>query len=100
MQNPVISTLEEVMHNPAAYLIVLLATLFLAPLIVGALQTLLAMRARVIVPLLRVQSGQQFTTIIAPVGTIDAVLCPHCASSFDHQINVNPMTVTQPREAL
>ena len=88
------------MHNPAAYLIVLLATLFLSPLIVGALQTLLAMCARVIVPLLRVQSGQQFTTIIAPVRTIDAVLCPHCASSFDHQIDVNPTTVTQPREAL
>ncbi|MCX5723921.1 MAG: hypothetical protein NTX84_05260 [Nitrospirae bacterium] len=100
MQNPVTSTLEQVMKNPDAYLFVLVVTLLLAAPIVRAIQTLLAMRARVIVPLLRVQTGQQFTTMIASVRTIEAVLCPHCASSVDHHIDVNPTTVTQPREAL
>ncbi len=88
------------MKNPDAYLFVLAITLLLAAPIVRAIQTLLAMHARVIVPLLRIQTGQPGATIITSVRRMDAIICPHCASSFNHTIDLNPTTFAQPREAL
>lgn len=100
MQSPVASTLEQVMKNPDAYLFVLVVTLLLAAPIVRAIQTLLAMHARVIVPLLRAQTGQHCASMITSVRRSDAITCPHCASSFEHHIDMNPTPFAQPREAL
>ncbi len=88
------------MKNPDAYLFVLAITLLLAAPIVRAIQTLLAMHARVIVPLLRIQTGQHCATMIRSVRRMDATICPHCASPFEHTIDLNPTTFAQPREAL
>lgn len=100
MQNTALLTLEQVMKNPDAYLFVLAITLLLAAPIVRAIQTLLAMHARVIVPLLRIQTGRRCTTMITSVRTMDAITCPHCASPFEHPIDLNPSLFAQPREAL
>lgn len=100
MQNTVPSTLEQAMKNPDAYLFVLAMMLLLAVPIAGAIQTLLAMQARVIFPLLRIQTGGHCTTMITSGGRMDAIICPHCASPFDHTIDLTPTTFTQPREAL
>ena len=88
------------MRNPDAYLFVLAITLLLAAPIVRTIQTLLAMHARVIVPLLRIQTGGYSTTIITSVPRMDAIICPHCAASFNRTIDLNPTTFAQPREAL
>lgn len=88
------------MKNPDAYLFVLTITLLLAAPIVRAIQTLLAMHARVIVPLLRTQTGGYALTMITSVPRMDAIICPHCASSFNRTIDLNPTTFVQPREAL
>lgn len=100
MQHTVPLTLEQAMKNPDAYLFVLAVALLLAAPIVRAIQTLLAMHARVIVPLLRIQTGGHATTMITSVRKMDAIICPHCASSFDRTIDLNPIIFTQPREAL
>ncbi len=100
MQNTVPSTLEQAMKNPDAYLFVLAIALVLAAPIVRAIQTLLAMHARVIVPLLRIQTGGHFTTMVTSVPRMDAIICPHCASSFNRTIDLNPTTFVQPMEAL
>ncbi|MEY4704158.1 MAG: hypothetical protein RL042_354 [Nitrospirota bacterium] len=88
------------MKNTDAYLFVLAVTLLLALPIARAIQTLLAMRARVIFPLLRMQAGQHCTTMITSGRNMDATICPQCAASFDRSIDLNPTTFTQPREAL
>lgn len=88
------------MKNTDAYLFVLVISLLLATPIVQAIQTLLAMRARVIFPLLRMQTGQHYSTLIRPARTTDVNVCPRCASSFDPHIDTIHPTYTQPREAL
>lgn len=93
-------SLEQAMKNTDAYLFVLAVTLLLAVPIVRVIQTLLAMQARVIFPLLRMQTGQDCTTMITPGRNMDATICPQCASSLDRHIDSNPITFTQPREAL
>lgn len=88
------------MKNTDAYLFVLTVSFLLATPIIHAIQTLLTMRARVIVPLLRIQTGQHCTTMITSARSLDAIICPHCASSFNHTIDPIPATFTQPRRAL
>ena len=100
MQETFTPILEQVMKNTDAYLFVLAVTLLLAAPIARSVQTLLAMRARVIFPLLRVQTGQHCATMITSARSMDAIVCPHCASSFDYTIYSNPATFTQPRRTL
>ena len=100
MQDTFTPTLEQVMKNTEAYLFVLTISLLLAVPIVRAIQTLLAMRARVIFPLLRMQTGQNCSTLIASVRSMKAIICPHCASSFDRHIDSNQTPFTQPRRVL
>lgn len=87
------------MKNPEAYLFVLAITLLLAVPIVRAIQTLLAMHARVIFPLLRMQTGERYSTLITSARSLDAIICPYCASPFDHTINSDSATFTEPRRA-
>ena len=100
MQETFTPTLEQVMKNTDAYLFVLAVTLLLAAPIVRAIQTLLAMHARVIFPLLRMQTGQHYATVFTSAQSMDAIICPHCASSFDRHIDSSHATFKQPREAL
>ena len=100
MQKYFTISLEQVMKNTDAYLFVLTISLLLAAPIVRAIQTLLAMHARVIFPVLRMQTGQSFSTLMTSVRSVDVVVCPHCASSFDRPIDSRHTTWTQPREAL
>ncbi|MEK7236068.1 MAG: hypothetical protein AAB242_05565 [Nitrospirota bacterium] len=88
------------MKNTDAYLFVLAVTLLLTAPIVHAIQTLLAMHARVIFPVLRMQTGQHYSTLITSPRSMEVIVCPRCASSFDHAIDSNPTTFTQPRRAL
>ena len=92
--------LEQVMNNTDAYLFVLTISLLLATAIIQAIRTLLAMRARTIFPLLRIQAGQHCVTMITSARTTDVIVCPHCASSFNRYIASNHGTFAQPREAL
>ena len=100
MSKPAKTYQEQVMKNAEAYLFVLTISLLLATPIVQAIQTLLAMRARVIFPVLRMQTGQSYSTLMTSVRSMDVVVCPHCASSFDRPIDSRHTTLTQPREAL
>lgn len=88
------------MKNTDAYLFVLTISLLLATPIVLAIHTLLSMRARVIFPLLRIQTGQHQSTLITSARNIDVIVCPHCASAFDRLLDSTPTTFTQSREAL
>jgi hypothetical protein len=92
--------LEQVMKNTDAYLFVLVVTLLLAAPIIQAIQTLLAMRTRIIFPLLRLETGQHYSALITSTRSMDVIVCPHCASSFDRYIGSSHATFTQPREAL
>ena len=100
MQEPFTPTLEQVVKNTDAYLFVLRISLLLATPIVQVIQTLLVLRARVIVPLLRMQRGQHCATMIISARCMDAIISPHCASSFAHNIGSNHSTFTQPRRTL
>lgn len=100
MQNTGPSTLEQAMKNPDAYLFVLAIAFLLTAPIIRAIQTLLAMHARVIVPLLRMQTGGHCTTMITSARRMDAIICPHCTASFDRTSDLNSATFAQPREAL
>ena len=100
MPNDTYTTMEPVMKNTEAYLFVLTISLLLAVPIVRAIQTLLAMHARVIFPVLRMQTGQSFSTLMTSSRNMNVVVCPHCASSFDRPIDSRHTTLTQPREAL
>lgn len=99
-QETLTPTLEHVMKNTEGYLFVLMISLLLAAPIIRAIQTLLAMHARVIFPVLRMQTGQQSSTLITAARSTDAIVCPHCALSFDRHLDSRHATVTQPREAL
>jgi hypothetical protein len=93
-------TLEWVMKNTEAYLFVLAISLLLAAPIIRAIQTLLAMRARVIFPLLRLETEHPYSTLITSARSMESITCPRCALSFDHYIDSNQTTFTQPRRAL
>jgi hypothetical protein len=97
---PITLSLEQVMKNTDAYLFVLTISLLLATPIIQAIQTLLAMRGRIVFPLLRVETGRQYSTVIKSAPNLDVIVCPHCASSFDRNIDLNHATFIQPREAL
>ena len=64
------------MKNTDAYLFVLTISLLLATPIVLAIHTLLSMRARVIFPLLRMQTGPHSSTLITSVRSMDVIVCP------------------------
>jgi hypothetical protein len=96
MQKTFTPTLEQVMKNTEGYLFVLTISLLLAAPIIQAIQTLLAMRARVIYPLLRLEAGQHYSTLITSARSMDAIICPHC----DHTIESSQTTFTQPRRVL
>ena len=100
MQEALTPTLEQVMKNTAPPLFVFTISLLLATSIIQAIQTLLTMRARVIFPLLRMQTGQHYSTVITSARSMDVIVCPHCASSFDRPIDSSYATFAQPREAL
>ena len=100
MQDTFTPALEQVMKNTEAYLFVLTISLLLAVPIVRAIQTLLAMHARVIFPVLRMQTGESLSTLMTSRRSMDVVVCPHCASSFDRPIDSRHITLTQPRGAL
>lgn len=100
MQETLTPTLEQVMKNTEVYLFVLTISLLLAAPIVRAIQTLLSMHSRVIFPILRMQTGQQSSTLITAARSMDAIVCPHCALSFDRHLDSRHATATQPREAL
>jgi hypothetical protein len=88
------------MKNADAYLFVFLVTILLAAPIIQAIQTLLTMRARIILPLLRCETGQQHSTLVTSSQRMDVIVCPYCASSIDRHIDFRHTTFTQPREAL
>jgi hypothetical protein len=88
------------MKNTAPHLFVFTISLLLATSIIQAIQTLLTMRARVIFPLLRMQTGHHYSTVITSARSMDVIVCPHCASSFNHTIDSSYATFTQPRKAL
>jgi len=100
MQETFTVTLEQIMKNTDAYLFILTVSLLLAAPIVHAIQTLLALRARVIFPLLRIQTGPHCATMITAARSMDVIVCPHCASSFDRHVDVSYATCIQPTEAL
>jgi hypothetical protein len=100
MQKHFALSLEQVMKNTAPHLFVFTISFLLATSIIQAIQTWLTKRARVIFPLLRMQTGQHCSTLITSVRSMDVIVCPHCASSFDHTIDLSHATFTQPREAL
>ena len=88
------------MKNTAPHLFLFTISLLLATSIIQAIQRLLTMRARVIFPLLRMQTGQHYSTMITSARSMNIIVCPHCASSFDHNIDLSYATFTQPRRAL
>ena len=88
------------MKNTDAYPFVLTISLLLATPIIQALQTLLTMRERVIFPLLRMPTGQHYSTMITSARSMNVIVCPHCASSFDHTLDLSYATLIQQREAL
>jgi len=100
MQETLAPPLEQVMKNTAPHMFLFTLALLLATLIIQAIQTLLTKRARVIVPLLRMPTGQHYSALITSARSMDVLVCPHCKSSFDHTIASSYATVTQPREAL
>ena len=100
MHDPFAPSLEQVMKNTDAYVFVLTISLLLATPIIQAIQTLLAMRGRIVFPLLRVETGRQYSTVIKSAPNLDVIVCPHCASSVDRNIDLNHATFIQPREAL
>jgi hypothetical protein len=100
MQETLAPPLERVMKNTAPHLFVFTIAFLLATSIIQAIQTLLMKRARAIFPLLRMQTGQHYSTLITSARSMDVIVCPHCKSSFDHTIDSSYATVTQPREAL
>jgi len=100
MQEALTPTLEQVMKNTAPPLFVFTISLLLATSIIQAIQTLLTMRARVIFPLLRMQPGHHYSTVITSARSMDVIVCPHCASSFDRPIDSSYATFAQPRETL
>ena len=77
MQEPFTPTLEQVVKNTDAYLFVLRISLLLATPIVQVIQTLLVLRARVIVLLLRMQTGQHGATMITSARSMDAIISTH-----------------------
>lgn len=70
------------MQNTDAYPLVL--TTLLATPTVQAIQTLLAMHARVIFPLLRMQTRQHCATMITFAQSLDAIISPHCTMKTDN----------------
>lgn len=86
------------MKHPQIYIFVLGIALLLAVPIVQAIQTLLAMQARVLFPVLRVKTAEGYRTLSTSVSSIDALICPHCASSFTRHVDVTPPQLTQPTE--
>ena len=100
MQVPFTPSLEQVMKSTDPYLLALTPSLLLATPIVQAIQTLPAMRARIILPLLRMKTGQHCTTMIPSARIMDVIVCPHCASSVDRHIESNQTTFIQPRRTL
>ncbi len=87
------------MPHPEAYLFVLIVTLVLAVPIVQALHTLLALQARVLIPLLRTQTGGQATTLRTSAHRIEVRRCPHCADAYPHTNELTASTFPQPQEA-
>jgi hypothetical protein len=85
------------MKNADAYVFVFIVTMLLAAPIIQAIQTLLAMRARIIFPLLRRETGQHYSTLVV---TPHVIVCPHCASSIDRHIDFRHTALIQPREVL
>ena len=83
MLKPFTQYLERVMQNTDAYLFVLTPFFLLATPIVQAIQTLLAMRARIISPLLRMQTGRHYATMITFAQRMDATISPHCTMKTD-----------------
>jgi hypothetical protein len=100
MQKPFTLSLEQVMKNTDVYRFALTISLLLARLITRAIQTLLTMRARVIFPLPWRQTGQHYSTLITSARSMNVIVCPHCASSFDHTLDLSYATLIQQREAL
>lgn len=100
MQKPFTLSLEQVMKNTDVYRFALTISLLLATPITQAIQTLLTMRERVIFPLLRMLTGQHYSTMITSARSMDVIVCLHCASSFDHTLDLSYATLTQQREAL
>lgn len=87
------------MSHPEAYLFVLLVTLVLAVPILQALHTLLALQARVLIPLLRIQTGGQATTLRTSAQRMDVSHCPHCADAYPHTNEFTTSTFPHPQEA-
>ena len=100
MQKSFTLSLEQVMKNTDVYRFALTISLLLARPITRAIQTLLTMRERVIFPLLRMPIGQHYSTMITSARNMNVIVCPHCASSFDHTLDSSDATFAQPREAL
>ena len=100
MQKPFTLSLEQVMKNTDVYRFALTISLLLARPITRAIQTLLTMRERVIFPLLRMPTGQHYSTMITSARSMNVIVCSYCASSVDHTLDLSYATLTQQREAL
>ncbi len=87
------------MHHPGVYLFVLAVTLVLAVPIVLMGYTLLAMQPRVLIPLLRVQTGEQTTSLITSARRSEARSCLHCTAAITHTSEFSGATFTYPQEA-
>jgi len=81
------------MKNTGPYLFVLTIFLLLARRIVQAIQSVLTRRARIIFPLLRMQIGQECAAMITPACSMEAIISPHCTSSFVHNIDLHQTTL-------
>lgn len=81
------------MKKTGPYLFVLTIFLLLARRMVQAIQTVLTRRARIIAPLLRLQTGQQRAAIIPPARSMEAIISPHGTSSYVHNIGLNHTTL-------
>ena len=85
------------MKNTGTYLFVLTISLSLARRIVQATQTVLTRRARIILPLLRMQTWQERAAMITPACSMEAIISPHCTSSFVHNIDLHQATLRSRR---
>ena len=82
MQDTLTPPLDQVMKNTAPHLFLFTIALLLATSIIQVIQTLLMKRAQAIFPLLRMQIGQLYSTLITSARSMDVLVCPHCKSWF------------------
>ena len=85
------------MKNTGPYLFVRTIFLLLARRIVQATQTGLTRRARIIFPLLQIQTGKQYGAMITPASSMETIISLRCTLSFAHNIDLHQTTLRSRR---